>query len=143
GHGGEYRQFLHAHTPILDVGGGDAGADNDSIRIFVDVGQFRNGSDVDQDAGLHQTQVQHRAERLTAGNDSRAAGRLAENCRGLGETRCARKLEVARLHGRAASHDFAPAATASRTRSGGASAPTVEAKGRPCASSDTASMPKL
>src|SRR5262249_52580472 len=148
GHGGENRQFLHAHTSILDVGGGDAGADNDSILFFFDVGQFRNGSDVNQDARLDQTQVQHGAERLTAGNDSCAAGRLAENCRGLGEARCARKLEVGRFHGRRVSRDIAPTAIASRACSGAsgksrAFAPTVDAKGWPCASNDTAFMPKL
>jgi hypothetical protein len=85
---------------------------------------------------------------LTARNQSCRAGRLAENCRGLGETRCARKLEVGRLHGRRVSRDIAPTAIASRARSGvsgksRASAPTVDAKGWPRASNDTAFMAKL
>src|SRR5262249_51951912 len=47
GDGGENRQFLHAHTSILDDGGGDAGADGDPARVFFDVDQFRDRGDVD------------------------------------------------------------------------------------------------
>jgi hypothetical protein len=62
GNGRENRQTVHAYAPILDIGGGDAGADDETVGVFFDVRQFRNRGDIDQDARPHQAKVQHRAQ---------------------------------------------------------------------------------
>ena len=47
GYGRENRQTIDAHTPILDIRGGDARADDKAVGVFFDAGQFRNWGDID------------------------------------------------------------------------------------------------
>ena len=59
------------HAAVLDVGVGDAGADQKTVVLGLDAQQLGHGCDVDQQVGLRQAQIQHRPERLAAGQKLR------------------------------------------------------------------------
>ena len=57
------------HAPILNIGMGDAGADDDSVDPFFDLPKFVDACDIDQKIGLDQAHVEHGPERLATGYD--------------------------------------------------------------------------
>ena len=54
---------------ILDVAMGDAGADHEFVAAAFRLLQFGKPRDIDDQIRLDQAQIQHRAERLAAGDD--------------------------------------------------------------------------
>src|SRR5580704_14071351 len=57
------------HASVLNIGVGDAGADDDSVGLLFDLPKFVDASDIDQKIGLDQAHVEHGPERLASGYD--------------------------------------------------------------------------
>src|SRR5690349_6602226 len=51
------------YAPIFDIRMGDAAADKNRIRLLLDLFELPYSGDVDQEIGLHQTQIEERTER--------------------------------------------------------------------------------
>ena len=66
------------HGAVLDLGVGDGRAEENRFPVVAASPQIGAGTDVDEEVGLHQPQVQHRSERLSARDDLRVPFRRGE-----------------------------------------------------------------
>ena len=98
----QQRQFLRQARPPFDAGLRGGGADVQPAGVDAHLGQRGRARDVDQPLRLRQAHVQHRHQRLAAGEDARVAAEFGERGhRHLG-TVGALVVECGGLH------DFAP-----------------------------------
>jgi hypothetical protein len=77
---------------------GNAASDHDRVRGFLDLLEFGNRRDVDQQIRLYQAQVQHRPERLPAGQIFHHGVLAATEREGSGEVVRAFVIETYRFH---------------------------------------------
>src|SRR5262245_63516633 len=91
--------------------------DSNAVRSCGNLLELPQSSDIDQKIGKHDPQVEHRQQRLAAGDCHRCRTVRGERCAGLGNGLRGHVVEGCRFHGRRA---FARLATsiASETRRG-------------------------
>ena len=86
------------HAPVLEVGMRDAGADDDRVVAHVDALELGNPRNVHEHIGLRKTEVEHRHERLAAGQNlhGEVLAAIERNC--TREVRGALVRKARRLH---------------------------------------------
>src|SRR5678815_1576922 len=77
---------------------GNAASDRDSVGGLLDLFELGNRGDVDQQVGLYQAQIQHRAERLPAGQKLHRDVLACTERAGGGEVAGAFVIEAYRFH---------------------------------------------
>ena len=119
---------------VLDGGMRDGGADGDRVRVLADGRQLGDARDVDQQRRLGEAQVEHRAQRLAAGQHL-GTRRAGEHLQRFGHRRWPRVVEGYRLHAAAA---FARARSIASTMRRGVIGETSSSAPRPASASLTA-----
>src|SRR5262245_33655352 len=120
--GSHLAQHFAAGEPsahVLDAGMGDAGADAKGGADVVHACQRFQARHVDEERGTRQPQVQHRTERLTAGQKLAAALGLGQRRERLPDVARPQIVETRGLHaapGETGADDLARSSAASRRR---------------------------
>ena len=86
------------HPAVLDVRVGDAGADQKTIVLGLDAQQIGHRCDVDQEVRLCQAEIEHRSERLAAGQKLHRKVLALQKCDRIGQSRRPRIIESCGLH---------------------------------------------
>ena len=86
------------HGAVLDLGVGDGRAEENRFPVVTASPQIGAGTDVDEEVGLHESQVQHRPERLSARDDLRVPFRRGQQLDRVGRVPGACVAEGSGLH---------------------------------------------
>ena len=86
------------HCDVLDLGVGDGRAEENRFPVVAVSPQIGAGTDVDEEVGLHEPQVQHRPERLSTRDDLRVPVRRGQQLDRVGRVPGAGVAEGGGLH---------------------------------------------